>query len=107
MGVGGTHTSPTTRRHSKAALGWNPQGTRSRGRLRTTWRRTILEEIRQQGKIWNEVKALAGNRIRWRNFVRPYVPLRNEGKLLLLLILLTRNFNNFVTLASYKFQTPW
>jgi len=55
---------------AKAALEWNPQGNRSRGRPRTIWRRTILEEIRQQGKTWNEVKALARNRVRWRNFVR-------------------------------------
>ena len=55
---------------AKAALEWNPQGTRSCGRPRTTWRRTILEEIRHQGKTWNEVKVLASNRVRWRNFVR-------------------------------------
>jgi hypothetical protein len=55
---------------AKAALEWNPQGTRSRGRPRTTWRITILEEIRLQGKTWNEVKVLARNRVRWRNFVR-------------------------------------
>jgi hypothetical protein len=53
---------------AKAALEWNAQGTRSRGRPRR--RRTILEEIRLQGKTWNEVKALARNRVRWRNFVR-------------------------------------
>jgi hypothetical protein len=55
---------------AKAALEWNPQGTRSRGRPRATWRRTILEGIRLQGKTWNEVKALERNRVRWRNFVR-------------------------------------
>jgi hypothetical protein len=55
---------------AKAALEWNPQGTRSRGRPRIAWRRTILEEIRLHGKTWNEVKALAKNRVRWRNFVR-------------------------------------
>ena len=55
---------------AKAALEWNPQGTRSHGRSRTTWRRTILEEIRHQGKTWNEVKVLASNRVSWRNFVR-------------------------------------
>jgi hypothetical protein len=55
---------------AKAALEWNPQGTRSRGRPRTTWCRTILEEIRLQDKTWNEVKVLTRNRVRWRNFVR-------------------------------------
>ena len=48
---------------AKAALEWNPQGTRPR-----TWRRTILEEIRHQGKTWKEVKVLAKNRVRWWNF---------------------------------------
>jgi len=35
---------------AKAALEWNPQGTKPRGRPRTTWRRTIREEIRHQDK---------------------------------------------------------
>ena len=55
---------------AKAALEWNPQGTRLRGRPRTAWRRTILEEIRHQDKTWKEVKVLTKNRVRWRNFVR-------------------------------------
>jgi len=49
---------------AKAALELCPQGTRSRGRPGTTWRRTILEEI------WNEVKGLARKRVIWRKFVR-------------------------------------
>ena len=55
---------------AKAALEWNPQGTRLQGRSRTTWRRTILKEIRHQGKTWKEVKVLARNHVRWQNFVR-------------------------------------
>jgi len=56
---------------AKAALEWNPQGTRSRGRPRTTRRRrTIFEEIRHQGKTWNKVNVLASNRVRWWNFVK-------------------------------------
>jgi len=51
---------------AKAALEWNPQGTRPP----TTWHRTILEEIRHQGKTWKEVKVLTRNRVRWQNFVR-------------------------------------
>jgi hypothetical protein len=49
-----------------AALEWNPQGARPR----TTWRRTILKQIRHQGKTQKEVKVLAKDRVRWRNFVR-------------------------------------
>ena len=54
---------------AKAALEWNPQRTRSRGRHQT-WRRTISEKIRHQGKTWNEVNVLASNGVRWQNFVR-------------------------------------
>ena len=88
---------------AKAVLELNPQGTRPR----TTWRRTTLEEIRHQGKTWKEVKVLARNRVRWRNIVRalcsfeewwetvsygetlwePYVPLRNDGKLYIYILL--------------------
>jgi hypothetical protein len=53
----------------KQALDWNPQGQRRRGKPRTTLRRTVEDEIRKSGKIWREVKSLAGNRVRWRYFV--------------------------------------
>lgn len=60
------------RRHdeiSRVALDWNPQGSRKRGRPKMTWRRTVLKEAEAGGKSWNEIKALARNRIRWRGFV--------------------------------------
>jgi len=81
--VAGTHTSPTT--IAKAAIEWTPQGTRSRGRPRTTWRRTILEEIRYQGKTWNEVKAHARNRVRWRNFVRALCSLEERREIIIII----------------------
>jgi hypothetical protein len=71
---------------AKAALEWNPHGSRSRGRPWTTWRRTILEEIRHQGKTWNEVKVLAKNRVRWRNFVRALCSLEEWRKLYVYLL---------------------
>jgi hypothetical protein len=52
----------------KDALDWDPQGARRRGRPRKTWRRTIEEEIREMGKTWREVKALANRRKTWRSF---------------------------------------
>lgn len=54
---------------ARAALDWNPQGRRKRGRPKMTWRRTVIAEASARGKSWNEVKALAQNRIRWRYFV--------------------------------------
>jgi hypothetical protein len=55
---------------SRAALEWNPLGTRKRGRPRTRWRRTVLKELKPEKKRWAEVKALAANRTRWRIFTR-------------------------------------
>ena len=52
---------------AKAALEWNPPWGPD---PRTTWRRTILEEIRHQDKTREVVKVLARNRVRWRNFAR-------------------------------------
>jgi hypothetical protein len=54
----------------KDALDWNPHGKRRRGRLKKTWKRTVEEEARDQGKRWQEVKVLAKNKVRWRSFVK-------------------------------------
>lgn len=53
----------------RRALDWNPQGSRKRGRLRNSWKRTVEEEARAMGKTWREIKALAGNKVCWRCFV--------------------------------------
>jgi hypothetical protein len=52
----------------RAALDWNPQGARRRGRPRKTWKKTVEEEAAEMGKTWKEVKRLADNRTRWRGF---------------------------------------
>jgi hypothetical protein len=54
----------------KDALDWNLQGQRRRGRLKKTWKRTVEEEVRDQGERWQEVKAVAKNKVRWRSFVK-------------------------------------
>jgi len=53
----------------KTALGWNPQGYRRRGMLKTTWRRTIEDEIRSTRRSRNEVKGTAGDRNAWKLFM--------------------------------------
>jgi hypothetical protein len=53
----------------RIALDWNPKGTRKRGRPKKTWRRSIMEEARKEGKTWREVKRLAADRSRWKSFV--------------------------------------
>jgi hypothetical protein len=54
----------------KDALYWNPQGKRRRGRLKKTWKRTVEEEARDQGKRREELKAVDKNKVRWRSFVK-------------------------------------
>jgi hypothetical protein len=45
----------------KQALDWNLQGARRRGRLKQTWKRTIMEEAGKCGKTWNQVRDWQGN----------------------------------------------
>lgn len=54
---------------ARQSLDWNPQGIRKRGRPKTTWKRTVVEEAKAGGKEWREVTALAKNRTRWKAFV--------------------------------------
>ena len=55
-------------------LDWNPQGKRSRGRPRGTWRRVTESDVQKCGKTWNSVKKLAQDREKWRAFVRGLYP---------------------------------
>jgi hypothetical protein len=43
----------------KAALLWNPQGSRKRGRPKTSWRRSVIKEA---GRSRNELRFLAADR---------------------------------------------
>jgi hypothetical protein len=51
------HFKETAGAIEQDALDWNPQGARTRGRPRKTWRRAT-----EMGKTWSEVKALANQR---------------------------------------------
>jgi hypothetical protein len=53
---------------TREALEWNPQEVRRRGRPRTTWRRTIEEEINRMRKSRKADREPSRNRVRWRNF---------------------------------------
>ena len=59
---------------TRKVLDWNPQGKRSRGRPRGTWRRVTENDVQRSGKTWNSVKKLAQDRERWRVFVRGLYP---------------------------------
>ena len=51
------------------------------GRPRETWRRTVSRESKIIAKSWNELKALAHNRMRWKTGVIDSVgPHGIEGK---------------------------
>jgi hypothetical protein len=52
----------------KAALQWNPQGTRGRGTPRNSWRRTALNESGKHS--WSDLRFIVRSREGWRRFVR-------------------------------------
>ena len=50
----------------KAALLWNPQGNRKRGRPRNSWIRSVIKEA---GRSWNELSFLAADRQKWEGLI--------------------------------------
>jgi hypothetical protein len=50
----------------KAALLWNPQGNRKRGRPRNSWRRLVIKEA---GRSWNELRFLVADRQKWKGLI--------------------------------------
>ena len=55
--------------YARTAPTWAPEGTRKRGRPRTSWRRTISEELKKAGIAWVEAERLATDRVAWRDLV--------------------------------------
>jgi hypothetical protein len=55
------HTLRSDNSIAREALSWNPQGKRKAGRLRHTWRRTILIEAREQGWSWDDLRRMVNN----------------------------------------------
>jgi hypothetical protein len=51
----------------KAALQWNLQGTRARGRPKNSWRRTTLNESGKHS--WSDLRFFTRSREGWRRFV--------------------------------------
>jgi hypothetical protein len=50
-------------------LDWNPQGTRTGGRPRKTWMRSVTEEAQREERTWREVTRLGADGSRWRSSV--------------------------------------
>jgi len=50
----------------KAALFWNSQGNRKRGRPRNSWRRSVIKE---EDRSCNELRFLAADRQKWKGLI--------------------------------------
>ena len=46
-----------------------PEGKRSRGRPKTTWRRTVEKRLRGLNYSWSTIEKLAKDRQGWKDFV--------------------------------------
>ena len=64
----------------RIALHWTPEGKRKRGRPKTTWRRTVEEEMKTMDLTWGSVQKLAQNRQEWRTFVAALHARRHNGQ---------------------------
>jgi hypothetical protein len=62
----------------KTALRWTPQGKRPRGRPKTTWRKTITDELHREGLSWGEAETKAKDRKGWRDLVETLCSSRSE-----------------------------
>ena len=56
------------------ALRWNPQGHRKPGRPRNSWRRSVIQEGKQQDKTWGQIEKIAQDRRKWKSFVDDLCP---------------------------------
>ena len=77
--IGHTLRKPpsSTTRH---ALQWNPQGTRSRGRPRETWRRCVERDRERTGRTWSQLTKMSQDRKEWKALVCGLYPDRGEGQ---------------------------
>ena len=67
-------------KHPKMALTWAPEGRRSRGRPKETWRRTAEKERTALGfSSWNEAAVAARDRAAWRKRVSGPIPTLGYG----------------------------
>ena len=62
-------------RTPKTALRLTPPRRRSRGRPKTTWRRSVDTKLKEINLTWGEAEKIAKKREEWKGiFKRPYVP---------------------------------
>jgi hypothetical protein len=57
------HTPRSENSIAREMLRRNSQGKRKVGNPRNTWRRTILNEAREKGWNWNDLRRMSNNRV--------------------------------------------
>jgi len=68
-------------RLSVTALTWQPEGKRSRGGPKTTWRRTVEQERNQLGwQSWNEARRVVAEQSEWRRVMAVYATGHEEDR---------------------------
>jgi hypothetical protein len=63
---------------TKVALRWTSEGKRKRGRPKTTWRRTIENEIKERGYTWSTIERKTNKREEWRKLVHALCFMRHS-----------------------------
>ena len=59
---------------TRQALTWNPQGKRSRGRPKNSWRRDLQADTKRLGGTWSQIEKNASDRNLWRTLVDGLYP---------------------------------
>ena len=60
----------------KTALKWTPSNVkRNKGRRKTTWRRTMIADLKKMGLTLKEAEKVAKDRRRWRGLIGPLAPM--------------------------------
>jgi hypothetical protein len=62
---------------TKVALRWTTEGKRKRGRPKTTWRRTIENEIKERGYTWGTIERKDNEEV-WRKLVFALCAIRHS-----------------------------
>ena len=67
-------------RNPKKCLRWKPPGKRSRGKPRTTWRKSVEDELEKMEMTWGEAEKQAKDRNTWRHVVAEFAETARRGK---------------------------
>ena len=65
----GMHYERAITTKTRIAMRWTPEGKRTRGRPKTTWRRTVEKGQRGLNYSWSTIEKLAKDRQHWKDLV--------------------------------------